>query len=292
MHLSDRQTSICPACGSENEILREMEYQGKEYPLIKCKSCKLAYIETPFSAEEIYQNDYFKEYDTYVEHTLIGGEGEERFIHYLKDINSKGYYSGKILEIGCAYGYLLKVFEKEGWITYGLDVSSHAIKVAKENTDAKLLVLNVEDENIPSPNNFFDVIIMIDVLEHIKKTGKVIKEIHRTLKPGGLLYMKTFNYDGLGRRVQQDKWSIIAPPQHCTFYSVNSIKTHLKNSGFSKIDIITNGFTLRLSNDELRDREKKNKLKKSALFRLIFKLASFPLKLFNLGDYMTVFARK
>jgi len=102
--------------------------------------------------------------------------------------------SGRVLDIGCAYGYLLKRFEKN-FDLYGLDVSEYAIeKARKKIPGANLLVRDIE-KKLPYPDNYFDIILMIDILEHIRKEKhfEILAEVRRCLKGGGVLYVSTPN---------------------------------------------------------------------------------------------------
>ncbi|MDP6379921.1 MAG: class I SAM-dependent methyltransferase, partial [Phycisphaerae bacterium] len=77
--------------------------------------------------------------------------------------------------------------------TYGVDISEHAIEVARGrlgNSDVR-----VHDilEAFPFPDAFFDVALVADVLEHVADPARAIRNISRTLRPGGLLYIASPN---------------------------------------------------------------------------------------------------
>lgn len=113
----------------------------------------------------------------------LAKERKEMMKKYLKDSNKKI----SILEIGCAFGYFLNLCDKEGWSTYGIDISKYAISQAKKITKAELKVLDASKDKFPYRDNFFDIIAAYDIVEHLADHEIFFQEISRALKPGGLL---------------------------------------------------------------------------------------------------------
>lgn len=99
---------------------------------------------------------------------------------------------GKLLDVGCAFGYFLKLCDNRGVKTYGMDISSYAIKNARKYTKAKLEVHGAEMP-WPFPDNFFDFVTMFDVVEHLNVPETAIAEASRVLKKGGVLHITTPN---------------------------------------------------------------------------------------------------
>lgn len=113
------------------------------------------------------------------------------------------YVSGpRILDIGCAYGYLLKRFLGRGEL-YGVDVSEYALSRAREIVpEAHLSVVTVGKEPLPFPDRFFQTIFTTDVLEHLEPEDqeKAVYEICRVLNPSGYWLITSPNY-GMVRRL-------------------------------------------------------------------------------------------
>lgn len=85
----------------------------------------------------------------------------------LYDILNRGYSSGKLLDIGCNYGFFLGVCEPH-FETYGIDISRYAISEAKNYAPGSKIVCCDVEGNIPFADETFDVVTMSDTLEHIK----------------------------------------------------------------------------------------------------------------------------
>jgi SAM-dependent methyltransferase len=89
----------------------------------------------------------------------------------------------KFLDIGCGRGEFLRGFIDCGVQGYGVDRSRAAEKYCPE---ADLRTADIENEKLPYPDNFFDVIYSKSVIEHFYYPEKLVQEMYRVLKPGGL----------------------------------------------------------------------------------------------------------
>lgn len=95
----------------------------------------------------------------------------------------------KILEVGCGAGQFIRAIKEKlpSSECYGFDISVAAINKAKEAGDAVNYVVGQSDR-WPLSDNFFDAVVIFDVLEHVESVEQTMSEIKRVLKPGGLFY--------------------------------------------------------------------------------------------------------
>lgn len=89
----------------------------------------------------------------------------------------------RILDIGCGTGLMMKELEKHGEV-YGLDVSEVAVEYCKRRNLNNISLGSVE--NIPFDDNYFDVVIAMDILEHVENDEGAILEIQRVCKKKGV----------------------------------------------------------------------------------------------------------
>lgn len=113
---------------------------------------------------------------------------------YRKEFGSSGK---KVLDLGCGNGRHVWLAAKEGFDAYGIDLSQHAIDLAKnwmsgDNLAYKDLRSGNIAEALPYEDNFFDIIISYGALDHmaLDESKKAIGEARRVLKSGGLILLK------------------------------------------------------------------------------------------------------
>lgn len=126
-------------------------------------------------------NDYKKFGLNYFDNSKIGiGYG-----NYIKDNRFKepvlkilNYFkiksNSKVLEVGCAKGFILDEFQKKKMDVYGVDISNYAIKTSLESVRNKIILTNLAKKKF-FRDNYFDFIICKEVLPHLSK--KEIKQL-------------------------------------------------------------------------------------------------------------------
>jgi len=114
-----------------------------------------------------------------------------KFIKLLRKIKAK-----KILDLGCGTGRHVIALAKRNFEVYGIDIAKKALNLAKERLKEEALKakLRVGDfyKKLPYKDKFFDGVISIKALHHARvlKIKKLIKEIERVMKAGGILMIE------------------------------------------------------------------------------------------------------
>lgn len=100
-----------------------------------------------------------------------------------------GRQGAKVLEIGCGAGQFIRAIKKNRpeLDCYGCDISQHALEAAKQVNDGVIYNLSAQKE-MPYENNFFDAVLIFDVLEHVADPDAMLAEINRVMKTGGVFY--------------------------------------------------------------------------------------------------------
>ncbi len=96
----------------------------------------------------------------------------------------------KVLDVGCGDGFLL---EKLGGKLFGVDVSSFRVKNAIKRLGSRAIILKANAKRLPFKDNFFDVVICSQVLEHIPNPQLVAREILRVTRKGGVIIITVPN---------------------------------------------------------------------------------------------------
>jgi len=96
---------------------------------------------------------------------------------------------GRVLDLGCGVGDFSEAIEfyRPDLGINSVDISTHAIALAKKRgLKAKFGVADAH--KLPFADKYFDAVVCFDLIEHVKSPIKVLKEINRVLKPGGLFH--------------------------------------------------------------------------------------------------------
>lgn len=129
-----------------------------------------------------------------------------------------------ILDAGCGTGLLMQKLEDFGKV-FGVDISPEAIKFTKVRGIKNVRFSSVE--KLPFEDNFFDMVVSVDVLYHqgIGNDSRVLKELCRVLKPGGFLVVKVPAFNWL-----RGNHDIVVATKHR--YTKKELEKKIKLSGF------------------------------------------------------------
>ena len=158
---------------------------------------------------------------------------------------------GKILDIGCAFGFFLKRAVPLFVEIHGVDISSFAIERAKKEIPfAKLRILDIETKELPYPDGYFDVVTAFDVLEHTRSLKETLKRIVPKLKQEGFLFISIPLRETCASRIQQffdkDITHISIPTERELLDIVNELGLEvIKKNYYLDIGFRNKGFRLR-----------------------------------------------
>lgn len=96
-----------------------------------------------------------------------------------------------VLDIGCNDGSLVKAFSSQHCTVYGCDVSQEALAKAPPEISSFLSLLDVTRDALPFDDEAFDLVAMVDVIEHFSEFEWILSEVHRVLKKDGCVYIST-----------------------------------------------------------------------------------------------------
>ncbi len=147
----------------------------------------------------------------------------------------------KALEVGCGGGLVCEEIARMGFDTTGLDPSLPSFAVAVRHARENGLFIHYErgtGESLPHPAASYDVVFCCDVLEHVRDLPRVVSEISRVLKPGGVFCYDTLNRTWLSKLVaikigqQWRRWAFLPPNLHLwsSFITPREMKTLLRRN--------------------------------------------------------------
>tara|TARA_B100000989_G_scaffold298957_1_gene291377 strand:- start:3224 stop:3958 length:735 start_codon:yes stop_codon:yes gene_type:complete len=141
--------------------------------------------------------------------------------NYLKKV-------GKLLDVGCGRGDMLKAFQKNNFLVYGLDLSQEAIKMC---APINVQNVNLEEENFEYSEKNFDVIFSKSLIEHLTKPINFMKSCKKLLSEDGILVIMTPSW-------KHHSWGpFYLDHTHRTPFTLQSLRDLANLSGFKSVEV-------------------------------------------------------
>lgn len=216
------------------------------YDIFRCNECTVVFVLFSFENEDdlllkIYSKDYFNGNQN-AENLKVGykvnyfqTKKKDQIINAkrrLKKIGQMVPGKGKILDVGCAAGFFLKIASDLGWQVTGIEISQEAVEFARTSLDLDVICGRFETTDFKE--NSFHVITAWDVIEHVLDPVVFVEKAKKLLVPGGLLVLGTPNIGSLAARIRGKKWPILRPPEHLFYFNPVSLDK-LLSTHFAKV---------------------------------------------------------
>lgn len=231
------EKTLCNLCGSERY---KPMYRKFDLDIAHCHDCHLVYA----GPLRLTPEDSWKRYNpTYFEHEYLPSLGvvngqfdlaafDGRYARTLHLI-SKYRSQHQLLEVGCGAGFFLKAAERNGWSTIGLEVSQAAVDFARGPLGLDVRLGTIEQAALPASS--FDVVSMLDTIEHLFDPTATLRECYRLLRPGGALLLSTPNMNSLSRIVFGKPWAVISPAEHLYYFTEKTLALMLQRVGYRQV---------------------------------------------------------
>jgi len=145
---------------------------------------------------------------------------------------------GRWLDLGFGEGALLEIARGAGWRCYGTEASPSALA----RGESRGFVVSAEPASDPRfPQGGFDVVSMVEFLEHVSEPRRFLTQAAGWLRPGGLLYLTTPNAHSANRWLLGAGWSVFAPPEHVVIAAPASLRRAAASAGFELVRLRTDG---------------------------------------------------
>lgn len=235
----------CALCGKDSPVVIangfDYEYWTSEqnFSFAQCENCGHIYLNPrPVSSEanKIYPRNYY----TLAGHHLAKNS---RLIAYMKNriiTNRLAFFNknfekpASILEIGCGDCALL-IELKTNYPMLNCDGVDIAFSDERRNicADVGVNLIQGKIEDLDLPELHYDLVIMNQLIEHLWNPREVIKKIHQSLVPGGMISIETVNYLGYDRQFfSQSYWGGYYFPRHLNLFSFKTLRQFLMDNGF------------------------------------------------------------
>ncbi len=305
----------CDLCGNynlERLIWRPYRYKGEVLYHVKCRRCGLIFTNprpTTKANIEIYNKDYSESKYIFGVNGGIASNEEERrntakgILRLIKKYKN----NGRILDVGCSAGYFLDEARNEGFIPYGVELSEYTGNIAKNKFNLEIHIGEIFDS--PFQNDFFDVIHLGEILEHVPPSN-FLNKCYELLKPRGIIiitcpsissiytyfmiYLTEIYYwiTGTKNKIDNEKFRMTAI--HIFEYTPRTLQKLLDKCNFKMLKMISREdlpFLMKNKPDDWQMKTLKNII--AFPVKVFLKIVSYFLSLFTLnGNRLIAIAKK
>jgi 2-polyprenyl-3-methyl-5-hydroxy-6-metoxy-1,4-benzoquinol methylase len=144
-----------------------------------------------------YRNEYVPYSETHPEAVYNHGTRIRKsatIVRVLQDYFGTDLSLSSVLDVGCSTGIIASFLSAHTREVHGIDTDKPAIQFAKENFQKNTVRFHVGSAtDIPFADNSFDIVICAHVYEHVSHPERMVAEVHRVLKLGGVFYFTAGN---------------------------------------------------------------------------------------------------
>jgi len=239
----------CDVCGTANAspVFRRPDTMQ----VVECEHCGLMYLsprpETS-TIESWYDRGYFSGGATTTSRGYTDYLAEDKLDDLVMAARQKlslvsrhfNFQNANLLEVGCATGETCWAALQAGARVVGCDLSDDVVQIARERyPDVEFRMAPAAP--LPFPDQSFDAVVAFELIEHLSSPSVFIREVHRVLRPGGVLALTTPNTN-FGKRVGWNQWTGFSTSfEHLYFFSSASLERALSRNGMSVVEVYSHG---------------------------------------------------
>ncbi len=226
----------CGLCGG---TARDLRFRDGRFSIVTCRACGVTYVTPRLSdaslLESVYDEGYWRSTAAkdrgYTDYRADEGLYLRTFRRRLAIVRRHVARPGRVLDVGCAAGYFLRVMQGEGWGVTGIEPSDAIRPRAQELLGAeRVRGGSLEDARLPAGS--FDLVTLWDVLEHVPDPLRVLREVRRVVAPGGRLVLETQNVKSAAARILGRRWQHYKHAEHLYHFDRRTIAAALERAGF------------------------------------------------------------
>jgi 2-polyprenyl-3-methyl-5-hydroxy-6-metoxy-1,4-benzoquinol methylase len=226
---------ICPLCKKESPLLfRAKDYNRRVSPetfkYYRCQSCELIFLwPIPVNLDDYYPKQYYS-IPVSLEQLEARAEGERYKIKIVQSFVS----SGRLLEIGPAYGSYTYLAKQAGFEVEAIEMDAECCKFLEEVVGVKAINSNNPSEALKTLEKF-DVITLWHVIEHLTDPWITLERIVEKMLPGGILVIAAPNPDAFQFHVLGRFWPHVDAPRHLELIPLPLLTKQMQSLGFNTL---------------------------------------------------------
>lgn len=234
-------TTPCPVCGSDEA--QPHRVISDTIRIVRCRRCGLLYRRPrPADVASSYDAAYYSE--DYEAHADGRGRNyladQDRllasFDAHIAELERRSP-PGRLLDVGCALGFLLEAARRRGWRVSGMDFSAFAVDYAQRTFHVPVQRGHVNE--ISFAPAAFDVITAFEYIEHVEDPVRVLQHLRPWLRRDGLLVMTTPNAASWRARRHPETCVGFLEERHLSYFTPSTMRRLLTLAGFRLLELRT-----------------------------------------------------
>jgi SAM-dependent methyltransferase len=217
--------SHCPTCGSSS-----IETRFSNLSVSRCVRCRMMFRNPQPSDEDLnrFYDGAFQPENVLTHNTGMEGTTDALARQYISCLAARiGIKGKKVLEFGAGLGITCRALRAAGAKVTAIEPFAW-----RECSKSGVATYRSLDE-LPKGSKF-DVILSLEVLEHLRSPLTTLRELQGRLRPGGWLYVATPNAASLRARLHGARWKELGKYGHMLFYTPATLELALKHAGFGR----------------------------------------------------------
>ena len=232
--------SSCPLCG---DLGLRAVFRKDAWTYVRCAGCGLVSLAPPPGPAEL--EDGYAGY-------LSGDPREVRAWAFMtapvvkraRDLleAAAGGCTGRLLDVGCGYGFFLREMKARGWSVEGIELCGTG---AEHAARAGIPVFRRPLDSLSLPAGSYDAVTLFYVIEHVPDPVATLEEVHRILRPGGLVLLRWPHTTPVVRLLGPlaRRFDLYHTPFHLWDFSPATLTRLLERSRFRGVQTVVGGYT-------------------------------------------------
>lgn len=230
---------FCPICDKKDYI--SLGYR-EGLQIVVCNNCDHVYVNPRLSVEsvkDLYSMNYWSEITVNHGNPSLKERAhfdyENAYYKLQRDVLDQKK-NGRLLDIGCSNGALIRRAIENGFHAIGIEPSPDVAQFAKETFGVDVVVGTIESSDLP--NDHFDILLAHDVIEHVFDVNDFINGCFQKLRQGGMLVIETPTTDSVNFSYEGLNWMYCIPIEHINLFNQRNLIAKLEQVGFKILDVI------------------------------------------------------
>jgi SAM-dependent methyltransferase len=242
----DTVDSPCPVCGSRDVAIfldgADATLDSSEFGssrktaghgrILRCRNCRFGFSQFRPSDDQL--SSLYRQMDNEVYDQELPGRTTTARRHLR--LLQRFCPPGRLLDVGCASGLLVKGAAEAGWQVTGVEPSQTFFDKAKATVGSRGSLLQGTLQEVDLPPATFDAVTLWDVLEHVQQPVEFLRLCASKLKPRGCLFVNVPDLDSFPARLLGRRWPLFLA-EHLNYFNRSSLRKLAVNLGLIEVQM-------------------------------------------------------